>query len=70
MANEPKQARRGSTRCERGRAQPRREHRSLNLRAVTLTTDVPDQLPVLPNELDLLDAFFADLIEQARSSSA
>lgn len=70
MANGPQQDRQEGLRRKRGHAQPRRERRALTLDSIALTTDVPDQFPILPDELDLLDTFFADLIAQALSSSA
>jgi hypothetical protein len=32
---------------------------------IVLDHDLPDQLPILPAEIDLLSRYFADLIEQA-----
>jgi hypothetical protein len=44
---------------------PKHLRQSIECGGIVLDHDLPDQLPILPAEIDLLGRYFADVIEQA-----
>lgn len=44
---------------------PNHHRQRIECGGIVLDHDLPDQLPILPAEIDLLSRYFTDLIEQA-----